>query len=155
MLSRTFDTDTGRIDAIGFAFSDQQGIAREYALDGARTFLAIDPCWMTRVLRWLSRPAPSAFVRRHAATLTRWMLRMPTIGGTGTRLVVEAFGPDDNILAKEYLSGGPQADLTAAVLAEAALALMQSANDPGLRELGSILDAWNFIAEENGINRYS
>lgn len=152
-LNRTFDTETGRIDAIGFAFSDQQSIARDHALDGARTYLAVDPGWMTRVLRWLSRPAPSALVRRHAATLSRWMLRMPTMGGTGTRLLVEAFDSDGNSLAEVHLRGGPQADLTAAVLAEAALVLTQPGNDPGLRTLGSILDARTFIANEHAFDR--
>lgn len=148
-LNRSFDTETRRIDAIGFAFSDQQDIARDHALDGARTFLAVDPGWITPVLRWLSRPAPSAFVRRHAATLARWMLRTPTMGGFGTRLAVEAFDADGNILGEEYLSDGPQADLTAAVLAETVLALTQPGNHPGLRTLGSVLNAWTFIANEN------
>lgn len=153
-LRRTFDTDTGRIDAIGFAFSDQQSIAQDHALDGARTFLAAAPGWMTGVLRQLSRPAPSVVIRRHAAILTRWMLRMPTMGGTGTRLAVEAFGPAGNMLAKEYFIGGPQADLTAAVIAEAARVLTQSTNEPGLRKLSSILDAWDFITNEDAIYRY-
>ncbi len=152
-LNRTIDMETGRINAIGFAFSDQQSIARDNLLDGARTFLAVDPGWMTPVLRWLSRPAPSVIVRRHAATLARWMLRVPTIGRPGTRLVVEAFGPDGTILANEYLRGGPQADLTAAVLAQAVLVLIQSENSTGLRDLGSILDPWKFVANETGIRR--
>jgi len=154
-LRRTVDTDTGRIDAIGFAFSDQQSIAQDHALDGARTFLAVAPGWMTGVLRQLSRTAPSGVVRRHAAILTGWMLRMPTMGRTGTRLAVEAFDPDGNLLAKKHLNGGPQADLTAAVIAQAARVLIQSGNERGRRKLSSILDAYDFITNEDAIYRYT
>jgi len=154
-LSRIFDTKEGYIDAIGFAFSDQQGIALDHELDDARTFLAIDPRWVTSALRLLSHPTPSAVVRRYAATLARWILRMPVMGGTGTRLVFEAFDCDGSLLAKEQLSGGSQAELTAVVLAETALALLQSKNEPGLVALGSVIDVCKIMANKSFINRDS
>lgn len=139
-LSRTFDIDNENIYAIGFAFSDQQSIASSHNLDSARTFLAVSPSWMTHLLGKLCHPTFSAFINRHVALLTRWMLKMPTMGGMGTRLIVEAYDDNDNILASKYISGGPQADLTAAVLADTALAIMQSKLALGLQTLDAILD---------------
>ncbi len=139
-LTRTFDTDTGPVDAIGFAFSDQQSIARNNDLDAARTFLALDPSWMTRSLRWFSRSAPSTLIRHRASTLAHWTRRVPPVGPTGTRLVVEALDREGNYVAGDQLDGGPQAEITAAVLAEAAMALTRPGNSRGIRALASLLD---------------
>jgi len=152
-LRRMFDTKDRRIDSIGFAFSDQQSIALEHELDDARTFFAIHPGWVTSVVRLLSHPSASAFVRRHAGILARWILRLPVMGETGTRLVFEAFDCNGSLLAKEQLCGGSQAELTAVVLAETVLTLLQSKNQPGLVALGSVIDVCKIMANKNVINR--
>lgn len=125
-LRRTFETDAEAIKAIGFAFCDQKSIARDNALDTARTYLAVEPGWVTRILGWLSRPVLSALFRRHAGAVARLMLRLPTMGGTGTRVIVEAYDTQESLLGKKALSGGPQADLTAEVLAFAVMAMTQA-----------------------------
>ncbi|EPX84100.1 saccharopine dehydrogenase NADP-binding domain-containing protein [Salipiger mucosus] len=151
-LRRTFETDTGTVSAIGFAFCDQQGIARDNALDSARTYLAVDPGWMTRVLGWLSRPALASIIQHHAATLARSILRMPTMGGTGTHLVVEAYDVQGNLLGRKSLTGGPQADLTAEVLATAALGLIEATEDriPGLLRLTDMPSVQEILIQQAG-----
>lgn len=140
-VSRRFDTGTGRVRAIGFAFSDQASIARELRLDGARTFLAVDPRWMTRAMGWMARWPLGAFVSRLSGPLARAMRHLPGMGGSGTRLVLEGFNARGEVIASHKLTGGAQADMTATVIAQTVQELVRlTANEPGLQPLYRLLD---------------
>jgi len=153
--TRTFETDEGPVHAIGFAFIDQASIARDLDLTGARTFLAVDPGWMTRVLRGLTRAPLRGLMRRYSAPLTRIMQRGPTMGGTGTRLALEGLNGTGEVIATRSLTGGPQADITAEVIAQAVIAL-QHPSAPvktGMQPLGAVLDPATITARALGVSR--
>lgn len=135
-------TDRSRdVLAIGFGFSDQQSIARELHLNSCRTFLALDPPWMTRALAFL---AGSCFARRvlpaRAGKIARALELFPSFGGTGTRLLVEGADISGQRTAAVEMRSGDQADLTALVIAATARAVL-TADVEGLTPLGRILDA--------------
>ena len=142
VISRSFTSAKGPILGIGFAFSDQGSIARDLNLDGARTFLAIDPGWMTRLMRWLSRSPLRNLLVAKARPLARAMQYLPGMGGNGTRLTLEGRDAQGALIATDRLSGGPQADMTAAVIALAVLELLKpdSAVKNGLQTLDKLLD---------------
>jgi len=142
-MSRHFATETGRVHAIGFAFSDQASIARDHDLDGARTFLAVDPRWMTRAMGWLSIPPLNGVLSRRSGPLARAMQRLPAMGGTGTRLILESRDSRGEVIATHSLTGGAQADMTATVIARTARQVLHqdAAPGPGLHPLNAVLDA--------------
>jgi len=156
-IARKFDTDQGPVHAMGFAFVDQASIARDLDLAGARTFLAVDPGWMTRVLRGLTAAPLRGLMMRYSAPLTRIMQRGPTMGGTGTRLILEGRNDRGDVIATRGLTGGPQADMTAAVIAQAATALLRPTAPvkPGMQPLSAVLDPATITERPIGISGLS
>jgi len=146
-VSRRFTIQGRSILGVGFAFSDQQSIARDLGLAGARTFLAIDPGWMTNTLHWLSRAPVRRFLGGNSTAIARALQRLPVLGPPGTRVLVEGYNARGEITGKESMSGGPQAELTSHVVAHLALALMHPATDlpPGLQPLGMFVDPASFV----------
>jgi saccharopine dehydrogenase-like NADP-dependent oxidoreductase len=155
-ISRRFATDRGRIRGIGFAFSDQASIARDLNLDGARTFLAIDPGWMTRVMGWLSRSPLRNMASRKAGPLARIMQRLPAMGGTETRLTLEGRNARNEVIATHSLTGGVQADMTATVIAQVVQEVLRptAAAQPGLQALDALLDPASVSERPFGISGF-
>lgn len=141
-ISRRFTTDTGSVRAIGFAFCDQASIARDLELDGVRTFLALDPGWMTRAVGWLSQGSLGNLLARRSGPVARAMRRMPPMGGSGTRLFVEGHNGHGEAIAARRLMAGPQAGMTASVIAQAVQQALRRGPDlpPGLQALHALLD---------------
>jgi hypothetical protein len=155
-LSRRFATERGRIRAIGFAFSDQASIARDLNLDGARTFLAIDPGWMTRVMGWLSRSPLRQMLARNAGPLARIMQRLPVMGAAKTRLTLEGRNARHEVTATHGLTGGVQADMTATVIARVVQEALRpaAAAQPGLQALDALLDPASISERPFGVSGF-
>lgn len=95
------------------------GIA-EYRVDVApplvRTFLALDPPWMTRLVGLLLRFGLGPVLARRKRGLTRFLMRLPELGQARTRIAVEAHGANGEVSASRHFTGGDQADVTAAMI---------------------------------------
>ena len=135
-------TDRSRdILAVGFGFSDQQSIARELHLKSCRTFLALDPPWMTRTLAFLTGlPFARRVLPSRAWKIARALEVFPAFGGTGTRLLVEGADGSGQRTAAVEMRSGDQAELTALVIATTARAVL-AADIAGPTSLGQILEA--------------
>lgn len=146
-ISRRFVIEAQSILGVGFAFSDQKSIARDLDLMGARTFLAINPSWMTKILHWLSQAPLRRFLGHNATKLARAMQRLPIIGSKGTRVIIEGRNAQGDVITTDSISGGPQADLTASVVTQLALALMHSSTElpPGLQPLRMFVDPASIV----------
>lgn len=104
--------------ALGIGFP-QQGIVGRSGTSStvrARTFLAFDPPHVTCLVWLLLRLGLGPVLARHNRGLTRILLRLPPLGRTGTRIAVEAQGPDGGVLASRHLTAGDQAEVTAAMI---------------------------------------
>lgn len=147
VISRRFVIAAANILGVGFAFSDQKSIARDQNLMGARSFLAINPSWMTKILHWLSQAPLRGFLGRNSTRLARAMQRLPVMGSQGTRLFIEGRIAQGDVITTESISGGPQADLTASVVTQLALALMHSSTKlpPGLQPLSMFVDPASIV----------
>lgn len=111
-----YGPDADPVPAFGFGFSDQQAIAETLDLDTARTFLAFDPAYMTRLSAWIAGGAVGRWAARHAERLTDWMSRMPPAGGVGTRLLVEGLDREGRPTRSIGFKGADQAEITAIML---------------------------------------
>ena len=155
-LSRHFATERGSIRGIGFSFSDQASIARDLNLDGARTFLALDPSWMTTVMGWLSRSPLRNMAARKAGPLARIMQRLPVMGATATRLTLEGRNARNEVIATHSVSGGEQAGMTATVIAQVVQEVLRptTAARPGLQALDALLDPASISEDPFGVSGY-
>ncbi|WP_020405592.1 saccharopine dehydrogenase NADP-binding domain-containing protein [Hahella ganghwensis] len=133
-----------RIKGIGFGFSDQVSMARDFDLTQARTFLAVDPTWVTWLLQWLSDSLLDKLVIRHSKTVAKALLKLPKMGSPRTRLILEGRNASGELTQVEKLQGGPQSELTAIVLSEAVATLLRLTTDlppKGIQPLHNLLDA--------------
>jgi hypothetical protein len=126
-LRRRFAFDRGgrsrRALGVGFA---QQGIVERSERRPpvqVRTFLALHPPYATHLTGLLLRLGLGPILARHKRGLTRILMRLPPLGRVGTRIAVEAQGPDGGILAARHLAAGDQAEVTAAMILAAIRAL--------------------------------
>jgi len=112
--------DRSRV-ALGFPFSDQFSIAGLGILT-ARSFLALDPPWVTHLLYHAARLGLGKGMQRLSGRI-QWLLdHMPVVGRIGTRLIVEGRGTGPTDISCIEIHTGDQADVTAVMLHETLLA---------------------------------
>ncbi|WP_404404853.1 NAD(P)-binding domain-containing protein [Pelagibacterium halotolerans] len=114
--SACLDPTQKLVPAIGFAFSDQIAMAHTLDLDEARTFLALAPASMTRLLGTLAGTGPGRFIARRATPIAKLFAALPVMGPIRTRLLVEAFDARGQKRGSYVMRSGDQSDLTAAML---------------------------------------
>jgi len=104
--------------ALGYGFAEQTLIAdgADLPLKTVRSFVALQPAWMTRALGLLLSLGMGPAIGRNAHTLTKWLLRTPAIGWTRSRLIVEGFDSADQLIGRIRLETGDQAEATAAII---------------------------------------
>jgi hypothetical protein len=104
--------------ALGFSFAEQVWLARDPALglSSVRSFVAIDPQIVTRLLGWLLQAGIGSWISGHAKSLTHILARIPGLGETRTRVVCESRGADGVHLASVRVVTGDQAQATAAMI---------------------------------------
>uniref|UniRef100_UPI004047560C hypothetical protein n=1 Tax=Yoonia sp. TaxID=2212373 RepID=UPI004047560C len=104
--------------AIGYGFAEQVLIAERSnkALKTVRSFVALDPPWMTRSLAWMLRLGFGPAMSRHATKLAKWLLRLPAFGATYTRILGEGFDDADHLTGQIRVETGDQAEATAAMI---------------------------------------
>ncbi|RKF12302.1 hypothetical protein D6850_18950 [Roseovarius spongiae] len=81
-----------------------------------RSFLALDPPCMRRLVGLLLRFGLGPMLARRKRGLTRFLMRSPEIGQARTRIAVKAHDANGEVSASRYFTGGDQADVTAAMI---------------------------------------
>lgn len=128
--------------ALGIGFA-ADGIAdcRESARPvRVRTFMAIDPPFVTRAVGLLLRLGLGPVLARNNRGVTRVLRRLPELGQAHARIAVEAENPEGIVAASHHVAAGDQAEVTAAVILATIRAL--SAADrpmPGVRTIVDLL----------------
>lgn len=135
----SFGPHSGPVSAIGFGFADQQAIAESLPLQQVRTFLALDPAYLTRLLGWIARSRMATRVEQNADFLAKVFRRLPAIGGAGTRVRVQGYDADGHEVRAIGFESGDQAEITAATLAFAAAEALR-ADASGAHNLERILN---------------
>lgn len=104
--------------AIGYGFAEQVVIAESSArnLKTVRSFVALDPPWLTRMLSILISTGLGPAIGSNAPKFTRWLRRAPVLGRTRSRLVVEGFDNEGQLTGQVRLETGDQAEATAAMI---------------------------------------
>ena len=114
-----------------------------------RTFLAIDPPFVTRAVGLLLRLGLGPVLSRRKRGVTRALRRLPELGQARTRIVVEVRDPDGSVVASRHVSAGDQAEVTAAMILATIRAL--SAADRPMPGLSSIVDHLTFAGALNDL----
>lgn len=122
--------------AIGYGFAEQQVIAERSGrqLKTVRSFVALDPAWMTRLLAVLLALGLGPAIGRKARGLTRWLLRTPAIGRSLSRFVLEGFDDAGHLTGRIRLETGDQAKASAVMT----YATIQSILERGRPEHGAV-----------------
>lgn len=104
--------------SIGYGFAEQTMIAErsEHRLKTVRSFVALDPAWMTRSLAFALSLGLGPAIGRNARRLTKWLRRLPAFGPARTRIVVEGFDDAGRLTGQIRLETGDQAEATAAII---------------------------------------
>lgn len=104
--------------SIGYGFAEQTLIAErsDGRLKTVRSFVALDPTWMTRGLAWMFTLGLGAAISRNARKFAKWLRRIPTVGQTHSRFVVEGFDDAGQLTGQIRLETGDQAEVTAAMI---------------------------------------
>lgn len=104
--------------AKGYGFAEQRIIAEGTGqhLKTVRSFVALDPAWMTRGLSLLLYLGLGPAIGRNARKLAKWLLRTPVFGHMRSRLIVEGFDDADQLTGRIRLETGDQAEATAAMI---------------------------------------
>lgn len=146
-------TGRGR-PALGIGFP-QQGIAGRSGTSSpvrVRTFLALHPPFATHLTDLLLRLGLGPVLARHKRGLTRILMRLPPPGRVGTRIAVEAQGPDGGVLAARHLAAGDQAEDTAAMILAAIRAV--NAGEKPLRGSTTIVDHLTLTEAFDALRRF-
>lgn len=136
----TFERGGRSRKALGVGFA-QQGVVGQSGRHShvrVRTFLALHPPYATHLTGLLLRLGLGPALARHKRGLTRILMRLPPPGRVGTRIAVEAQGPDGGILAARHVAAGVQAEITAAMILAAIRAV--NAGEKPLRGSTTIVD---------------
>jgi|TARA_R100000049_G_C1927958_1_gene72147 hypothetical protein len=81
-----------------------------------RTYLALDPPCVTRLVGVLLRFGLGPVLARRKRPLTRVLTRLPEVGQARTRIAVEAHGANGEVSTSRHFTGGDQAEVTAAMI---------------------------------------
>lgn len=127
-LRRRFDLsgEPRSILALGYGFSDQLTIGEQLELRLSRSFVALDPPWMTRILSLLLRLGLGGAISRNADMLAAAMLKGPPFGKVRTRAVAEALDRSGTVRGRIELTSGDQAEITALMAAAATMSALDS-----------------------------
>ncbi|MTI17100.1 hypothetical protein E1162_07585 [Rhodobacteraceae bacterium RKSG542] len=140
-LSRSFrfEAKDKRRPAVGIGFPDQ-GIAPAGKSATVRTFLAVDPSYVTRVLSVLLKLGFGRLFAKWSKPLAKILTKTPALGGANSRITAESYSVSGELLGKGTLKAGDQSDLTAGMIVATLLAI-HSAQQPkyGLRTVGDFL----------------
>ena len=129
--------------ALGYGFAEQEFIAKrsQGRLHTVRSFVALDPPWLTRILAWMLALGLGPGINRNARKLARWMGQVPAFGPKKSRFLVEGFDPTGHLTAQIRLETGDQAEATAAmILATVQTLLGERAAMTGLSMITDHLD---------------
>lgn len=104
--------------SIGYGFVDQVIIARSAGqhLKTVRSFVALDPPWMTRVLAVSLAFGLGPAMLQNSKWLTRWMLRLPVYGRARTRVIAQGFDGAGHVTGDIRVETGDQAQATAIMI---------------------------------------
>ena len=104
--------------AIGYGFAEQKLIAErsEKRLKTVRSFVAVDPAWMTGSLALMLGIGLGPAIGRNARKIAKWMLRTPALGQAHTRLIAEGFDETGRMTGRVRVETGDQAEATAAII---------------------------------------
>lgn len=132
-----FEEDRASRLALGFPFSVQLDEV-DSGVKAVRSFLAIDPPWMTRLVAIALRLGLGKCLSNADGRVDRFIRKLPASGHAKTRLIVEGLDCNDKPVASVQVSSGDQADMTANLLAETLLEAEKS-RQCGLVETQHIL----------------
>lgn len=91
-----------------------------------RSFVALDPPWMTRILSMLLRLGLGRGISGIADMLAGAMLKGPALGKVRTRAVAEALDRSGKVQGRIELTSGDQAEITALMAAATTLSALDS-----------------------------
>lgn len=117
-----------------------------------RTYLAVDPPFVTRlfaVAQWLGL---GWWIAKHSQRLTTLSQWLPQIGATRTRISAVAFDRDGKEIASNLFEGGDQANLTAALILLTVEAIRSG--DPSQAGSNSIVDHLDLAKALSGLRRH-
>jgi len=103
---------------VGYGFAEQLLIAKraDFPLKTVRSFVALHPAWLTRSLGLMLSIGLGPAIARKARPLAKWLRRMPTLGKTRTRLMVQGFDDTGQLTGQVRVETGDQAVVTAAMI---------------------------------------
>lgn len=104
------------LPAIGIGFPKQGVVADIGHFAAIQSYLAIDPPYMTRLVSIMLSAGLGSTLQRYAEKLAEITLRLPNMGGNGTKISVVGLNAQAKIVRELNFQGGDQADITAAVL---------------------------------------
>ena len=81
-----------------------------------RTFVSIDPPFVTRAVGLLLRLGLGPVLSRRKRGVTRLLRRLPELGQARTRIAVEVQNPDGSVAASRHVAAGDQAEVTTAMI---------------------------------------
>lgn len=127
--------------SIGYGFVDQEIIARSAGqqLKTVRSFVALDPPWITRVLAILLAMGLGTVMARYSRRLALGMLRLPAFGRVRTRVIAEGFDVAGHLTGQVRVATGDQAQATAVMILATIQAIMGQCG-PDRRGLTTITD---------------
>lgn len=157
MLKRTFAFKEGGQPrhSIGYGFAEQSLIAEwsNHRLKTVRSFVALDPAWMTRGLSLMLALGLGPAISRSARKLAKWLLRIPAGGPTHSRLVVEGFDGAGQLTGQIRLVTGDQAEATAAMIFATIQSVLER-REPAEGPLTIITDYLHFDAAMANLLRF-
>jgi hypothetical protein len=126
----------GEDNRLRFAFGigfPVQGISPLGQSLPVRSFLAVEPAIVTRIVMGLLRIGLGPVLARKAMPLTRTMLKLPALGETRTRISAEGLGKDGIPVGDVRLVAGDQAEVTAAMI----VATLRAVETDGCHAIGA------------------
>lgn len=155
-LKRRFSFGEGQArPSIGYGFAEQTLIAKQShcRLKTVRSFVALDPVWMTRGLALVLSMGLGPVISRHTPKLTKWLRRLPTVGSSRSRLVVEGFDEAGQLTGQIRLETGDQAEATAAMIFATICSVLQD-RKPAKVGVTMITDYLSFDAAAANLRRF-
>lgn len=125
---------------IGFAADGITDCRKAARPTRVRTFVAIDPPFVTRAVGLLLRLGLGPALAQHKRGVTQVLRRLPETGQAHARIVVEAQNPEGIVAASHHVAAGDQAAVTAAMILATIRALPAADRPmPGVRTIVDVL----------------
>ncbi len=116
-----------------------------------RTFVAIDPPFVTRAVGLLLRLGLGPVLSRRKRSVTRVLRRLPELGQARTRIAVEVQEADGSVAASRHVAAGDQAEVTAAMILSTIRALPPA--DSPIPGVSTIIDHLTFAMALDDLRR--